>query len=911
MNLIKPWPAAASLAGLLAALAWAAGPGKIAGRVVDSQNGQGLPGVYVEILGARQGALTDDQGHYHIVNLPPGNYSVKAFTIGYQAVTQVDVRCNPDLTARVNFRLRPAPIETEGVMVTAQRPIVDKDRTSTLRIISSSDFEQMPWDNLRQAVAVQSGVVRMGEDLHVRGGRSDEVDYLIDGISVRDATEGHTGLLVNTNALSELSLLTGVYNAEYGQAMSGVISASIKEGREPKLNLKWNDGGLFPDQQGRGFRLAQADWGRPLWGSRLLLFGAGDVSRSDDWDPHRLILPHQEREDYSWLGKATVKLPARTRLSLLAAGSRSQFGRYGHDWLYMPGNYRSDLRKGLLACLTLNQSLSNSAFWQLSLGRFWNRGQFGVRDTFWDIGRHWWEDIRFFDYWDNQIYYDQDGNLVFTAGYNPYGYDRMLFFRQGNYWQYRDRTTEERFLKGDFLLQAGPRHQLKAGTDLKWYDVSNFHLYATALGKPIIDHYRKEPTLMALYLQDKVEYEGLVVNGGLRLQRLDPKTGTVDSVLLSGAQSGNQDGAGWSLSPRLGLSYVVSKSTTFHFGYGRFFQAPLLQQLYQYVTMEDPGQIKGNILGNPGLKPQRATSIEFGTVNELNPDVSLDLALYYRETKDLISIDLVQAKPVNFYQYVNVERANTTGLEACLRKHFGRHLTGSLRYSLSKAVGTGSNPADAMERSWLEAVGETLDVVERTEIPLDFDQRNKLVAEISLFNRGPGPVLSGGQGWAARAGRLLSDASLNMIFHYGSGLPFTPLALEGLNQEPPAVNSQRYPASKQLDLRLIKAFHAGPFALSLVLEVLNVFDWDNGNSTYSREAGPYEIYTREWQPQPPRMDYTGISPYYDAEGDLDGDGVFSVAEQRTRWDYFKKLYAENPAMTGAPLLLRTGLQGSW
>lgn len=878
------------------------GTGKIAGRVLDAETGQPLPGARVEVLGTERGGLSDDDGYYHVINLNPGSYSVRASMIGYQSLVQIEVRCNSDLTTRVNFRLNPSPIETQGVTVVAQRPVVDKDLTATMRVIGAAQLDQMPWENLQQAVASQSGVVRMGEDLHVRGGRSDEVDYLIDGISVRDAAEGYTGLLVNTNALSELSLLTGVYNAEHGQVMSGFINASVKDGREPKFNLKFNDGDLFPDRQGRGHRSVQADWGRPLWRDRVLAFGAAEVKWSDDWDPHRELVPHQGREDYSWLGKASIKLPAQSRLGLLVAGSRSQFGRYGHDWYFLPNSYRSDLRRGLLACLNWNQSLSGSAFYQISLGRFWNRGQLGVRDTFWDVGRYWWEDIRFFDYWDNQIYYNPDGKLVFTAGYNPYGYDRTLFYRYGNYWQYRDRTTDERFLKGDILLQAGPRHQLKAGAELKWYTVDNFHLYSTALGNPIIDRYHKKPGLWAFYLQDKVEYEGLVVNGGLRMQKLDSRTGPVDSSLLAGA--GEAGSSGWSLSPRLGLSYVVSRNTTFHFGYGRFFQAPLLQQLYQYVAMNDPRQIKGNILGNPGLKPQRATSIEFGTATELTRDLSLDLTIFYRETKDLIAVDLVQAKPVDYYRYLNLEQANTSGLEAGLRKHFGQHLTGSLRYSLSKAVGTGSDPADAMERSWLAAIGESLDVVERKEVPLDFDQRNKLVAEMTVFQKGRWPG-------DPRLGGLLSETSASAIFHYGSGLPYTPLALEGLNQEAPSVNSERYPASKQLDLSLRKGFRAGPLEVAWFLEVINLLDWDNGNSTYRRESGPYEIYTREWRPQTPRTDYTNISPYYDAEGDLDGNGIFSVAEQQARWDYFKRLYTDNPALTGAPRLLRTGFQARW
>jgi outer membrane receptor protein involved in Fe transport len=894
---------AVAVAFLISA-AWAAGTGKIAGRVVDAATGQPLMGALITVLGTEHSAISDQMGEYYFINLQPGSYSVKASLIGYQPTTVVDVRCNRDLTTKVNFRLKSVPIVTEGVTVVAKKPIADKDLTATMRTIRSADLQEMPWDNVQQAVAAQTGVVRMGEELHVRGGRSDEVDYLIDGISVKDATEGYVGLLVNTNALSELSLLTGVYNAEYGQAMSGVINASIKDGREPGLNLQVNNGELFSPQSGRGFNSIQGDWGRSFWGGRTLLFSAGEVSLTDDWDPHRSIVPHQDREDYSWISKFTFLLPAQLRLSTLAAWSRSQFGRYSHEWYYLPDNFRSDLRRGSLVLLTVNQSLTRSAFYQVTLGRFINQGQFGVRDTFWDIGRHWWEDIRFFNYLDNQVYYDQDSQLVFTAGFNPYGYDRTLFYRYGNYWQYRDRSTEESFAKAELMLQSGPRHQIKAGVQLSWYEIDNFHLYSTATGKPIVDEYFRRPSVQGFYLHDKMEYEGLVVNGGLRYQRLDPKVGDADSSLWASQGNGLRPGPKSAVSPRLGLSYVVSSSTTFRFGYGRFFQMPLFQQLYQYIDKTSPQQVKGNILGNPSLNPPRTTSIEFGTVTELTPELSLDLAIYYKDVKDLISINYIPSVPEGYYQYQNIEQANSTGLELAARKHFGKHFTGSVRYCLARAVGTGSDPSQVLEQYLATVTGESLGTMERKEMPLDFDQRNKLVAELSLFNKS---VV--GQGVVERW--LLSDFRFNLIFQYGSGLPYTPMVADKLNQETPDPNSARYPATKQLDIRLAKNIQLGPLRAGLTLEIFNLFDWDNGNSSFVREIGPYDAYANDWQPLPPRVDYLSDSPYYDREGDANGDGVFTVSEQYDRWSFFKNLHDRNPALTGAPRLLRAGLTVNW
>lgn len=896
--------ASAILFGLVTCpLAWAGNVGKIAGRINDAETGEPLPGVLITVVGTQLGAISDEQGQYFIINLPPGKYTLRVSLIGYQSATLVDVKCNPDLTTRLNIKLKSAPIATEGITVVAQRPIVDKDLTATMRVIPAEQLQQMPWDNIQQVVATQSGVVRIGEKLHVRGGRSDEVDYLIDGLSVKDATEGYTGLLINTNALSELSLLTGVYNVEYGEAMSGIIGASVKDGSQPGFGLQVNNGSLFDSLQGRGLRSLQLDWGHPFGDKRLNLFGAGDVSLSDDWDPHQEVVPHQDRQDYSVVGKITMALPWQIRANLLAVASRSQFGRYSHDWYFLPNSYRSDLRKGNLECLTVNQSLSKSAFYQIRLGRFWNQGKFGLRDTFWDVGRHWWEDIKFYDFIDNQVYYDFDSNLVFTAGYNPYGYDRPLFFRYGGYWQFRDRRTEERFLKGDLLYQVNPYHQLKAGLSWSWYQVDNFHLYATALGKPIIDEYHCWPRTQAFYVHDKLEYEGLVINAGIRYQRLDPAIGNADS----GFWSSNLDQADlkpkWALSPRLGLSYVVSTSTTFRFGYGRFFQLPLFQQLYQYIATQGAQQIKGNILGNPALKPPRTTSIEFGTVTELTPELSLEMTVYYKEVKDLISVNFVPSQPVSYYQYVNIEQANSTGLEATLRKHFGKHLVGTVRYSLSRAVGTGSDPTQVLAQYLASVQGESLGVMERKEIPLDFDQRNKFVAEISIFNQEK-PEASWRQ-------KLLRDYSLNLMFHYGSGLPYTPVVLNKLNQESPAPNSERYPASKQLDLKFIKTVPWGRFTAGAFLEIINFFDWNNKVGNYSREIGPYDAYLNDWQPLPPRVDYLENSPYYDREGDSNQDGIFSVEEQIARWSYFQQLYSQNPLQSGMPRLLRAGIQLNW
>jgi protocatechuate 3,4-dioxygenase beta subunit len=114
-----PWAAAFLIAG--AGAAWCANTGKITGRVTDVQTGEGLYGARVELVGATMGALADEGGYYHIINLAPGAYALRARMIGYGTLTMVDIRVNPGLTTKADFKLRVAPIQGQEVTVTAER----------------------------------------------------------------------------------------------------------------------------------------------------------------------------------------------------------------------------------------------------------------------------------------------------------------------------------------------------------------------------------------------------------------------------------------------------------------------------------------------------------------------------------------------------------------------------------------------------------------------------------------------------------------------------------------------------------------------------------------------------------------------------------------------------------------------
>ncbi len=213
-------------------LMFAGTTGRLAGRITDAISGEPLPFVNVVIMGTTLGAATDIDGYYSIINVPPGNYVVKASAIGYSNISYQDVNVSIDLTTTIDFQLSEASVElADEVVVIATKPLVRMDQTSTSSIIGDDVISKLPVENLGDVLKLQAGVVVSSSgDIHIRGGRSNQVVYQIDGVPVTDVYDGSSAVNVNQNAVQELQVISGAFNAEYGQAQSGVVNIVTKDG---------------------------------------------------------------------------------------------------------------------------------------------------------------------------------------------------------------------------------------------------------------------------------------------------------------------------------------------------------------------------------------------------------------------------------------------------------------------------------------------------------------------------------------------------------------------------------------------------------------------------------------------------------------------------------------------------------
>ena len=208
--------------------------GSIKGRVEDEKTREGLPSVNIVVKGTYYGAATDFDGNYRIEKVNPGTYNIDVTLLGYKAVqyTAIKVEAGQTLTLDVKMSESVLSLGTEVVIV-GEKPLFDIEETSSRHSVKGEDIAVTAIRDVKDVVGLQTGVVQSDNEIHIRGSRGYENAYLVDGISVQDVLGGTGfGLQLSTDAIQEIEVITGGYNAEYGQATSGVVNITTKEGAD-------------------------------------------------------------------------------------------------------------------------------------------------------------------------------------------------------------------------------------------------------------------------------------------------------------------------------------------------------------------------------------------------------------------------------------------------------------------------------------------------------------------------------------------------------------------------------------------------------------------------------------------------------------------------------------------------------
>jgi len=830
---------------LLATSLYAGTTGKIAGKVVDAKTGDPLPGVNIIVMGTTLGAATNLKGEYVILRVPPGTYSVKASMIGYQSFQYDNVRVSVDFTTRLNFTLEPTVLELEkAVTVVAERPLVQMDLTSTSAVVSADVIQQMPVERFQDVVNLQAGVV----EGHFRGGRLGEVMYMVDGIPINDVYSGQYAIEVENNAVQELEIISGTFNAEYGQAMSGVVNVVTKEGGanftgnfsayvgdylSTYSDVFWNVGALNPIYNlemslsgpllGKGGKLSFFFSGRYyydqgyIYGRRIFKpWMHSDFSKDDprDWviqtqwgtytgisnidslykelkDRAEAVPMNPSRRMTGHL-KLTARLSPTNKLIYQVLVQRENFRTYTHNFRLNPDGDYKRFRRGFNQSLVWTHVFNSRTYLDFRYAYFLHRYyQYTLADPF-DPG-----------YVSPMRLQDAGANAYLTGGM------QMWHF-------YRSTTTHVWRL--DLTSQVTNTHQIKTGVEFKRHRLwlHEFEVIPTKPERinPITaynhNRYIRRPIEFAAYVQDKMELNYMIVNAGLRFDYFRPD-GVIPTDFTNPSQSPTQKPeTSTQISPRFGVAYPITDRGVIHVSYGHFFQIPNFEFLYTnpefnifplQSTPSPPPQSLLNTIGNAALKPQKTVIYEIGLQQQLTDDIALDLTGYFKDIRNLLGTEVLETiHGIRYARYINRDYGQVRGITVALEKRFSGGFSGSVDYTYQIAKGNASDPNDEFLNKQTDPPIET----PKQMVPLDWDRTHAL--NIRLTAGDPGTY------------------TISLIGRLGTGLPYTP-SFQDIRTA--VENSERRPPVYTFDLYAYRNFKWNRFNVSLFVKVYNLFDRKN------------------------------------------------------------------------------------
>jgi hypothetical protein len=390
--------------------------------------------------------------------------------------------------------------------------------------------------------------------------------------------------------------------------------------------------------------------------------------------------------------------------------------------------------------------------------------------------------------------------IWYTDSDNPYfvtAYDYPLF---------QERSSVTWLLKGDLTSERVRGHRIKTGFQVLYNDLNEdfrlqpgrarFNADGTVQQGQNVNQFHNFNPEAALYVQDKWEYEGMVVNAGIRLEYFS--TGNNTEIPINSADiSPDVEKHKYNWSPRLGFAFPITDRDKFFFHYGRFTQWP--SRTYLFATQDAIGSV--GVLGNPNLGEELTVSYQAGISHQFTEDVVGNFVVFNKDIYGLISSTRFTDDSTNVQsiRYINRTYASSRGLEVSLEKRLSRHFGFEAYYTYSFADGVASEAEFG-----LSAAGLTH--LPTDEQPLDWDQRHTFNFTFRLHDR---------NNWGATA-----------IYSYGSGLPWTPVDRFARLQDPTWENSRRLPAVHQLSVQGRKKFSIYGRELTLFFEGRNLLDED-------------------------------------------------------------------------------------
>jgi outer membrane receptor protein involved in Fe transport len=766
------------------------------GRVIDDVTGEPLYYAQVVLDEIKRGVTTDPSGIFEIRDIPPGEYTLSVYYLGYETYKRTLVlkgERSPYLVIRLKKTLLYLEKEIE---VTATPLHFRKDVTPSVYSIPGNEILTKPVDNYEDIIKIQPGVAAG----HIRGGRLGEVLYLVDGVPIVEPIFGGPATDLPNNAIVEMTVYTGGFEAEYGNAMSGVVNLVTKKRVEKP----------------GGFLVFQTDIpGRPLpsrditsyeskfqfegsYGGhlkrRFFYFLSVDYERTDTrfHDYFRRLFRSPIDENFNFTGNLTYDFAPNTSLTLQGLSTFWRGRIYEHRWKYnlegLPPRKRGSYRIGL----HWSHAPFSGFFYNIKLHSYWVLAQVLGKDA---------------RKYDPSIEFDSLGYVI--SGDKPW-------------WQDHEEVILS--FKTDFNFLIKNIHSIKAGGEFIYYDLYlNNVLYKdisqTQPQNPnpyyiaYVTEYNYYPHSGAFFVQDKIRFPNMTMDLGIRYDFLDPRA-TRPAVERSPLEN-EED---WiikvkervpasvkhQISPRFGMAFQASDRDVIRINYGHFFQMPLFQYLYTNIDYDLTAGYPP-LVGDPDLKASKTVAYEIGWKHWIDDTKLLSFTVFSKDVSNLVDTkrylpDTAETlAPVEggYTKFANIGLATVYGMEVLLQKIKGEKWSGSLSYTFMVARGTIG--AFGLTREEDIAYWEGVRVAPGEFYYLSWDQRHTLVGELIIGNRERG--------------------FLDILLRWNSPLPYT--------REGGEPNGERMKSTLYWDIKALYPIPVKYGRLSLIFEMRNIPDKRN------------------------------------------------------------------------------------
>ncbi len=668
--------------------------GRIEGTIRDRATKEPLIGANVMIVGTFIGTVSNENGKFTLVGLQPGTYAIRADLLGYAGFTIKNIIVSAGKSAVQNIDMEVAAVELREIVVQAQRTQIQSEQTGTVQRVTSEELLLLPVTQFQEVLRLQAGTTLEG---NIRGGKTTEVIYLVDGMPIQDMMSGGMNSELPTSSIAEMSVQTGGFEAEYGNALSGVVNVITKAAPAThQFMLHGAKDDLYGTASNKTTQL-EASAGGPVFANLLSYYVTLNWKQSGTrwWQDLDENFSNDIERSYGGFGKLDYIHSPDTRLSAQLLYSSMETRDYEFSWRFnlpgLPPRERKSYRGSMILTHLFNPNTILTA-----------RLSHSVTENFIGTGS--------------------------KSSINPsdiYQYDLFLQYiiaGRRNLWSNTSQGVT--LFKSDLSTQFEGGHLFKTGGEFYLYsmnaDIVKYEPQKSYFGKPLVTSpplnfsttYDYHPYSGSVFVQDKFEVKasGMIVNLGGRADFLDPRASrpAIELIPVSEkefkTQYKGQVPAKIKLefSPRFGISMPYSESGAIFLNYGHYVQFPLFDYLYSGLDVVAQQRGVSAVVGNPDLKPEKTKAWEISIRHAISENYTGSILYFRKETenqvdsKTFVPSDSKAAGDYGFAEFVNNPTAQAEGIEAHLKKAGGDFFNGEISYTFMLAQGLSENATQGL-----------------------------------------------------------------------------------------------------------------------------------------------------------------------------------------------------------------------